>query len=266
MAREEVTFEEVAAAAAGLQNNGEPVTVEAVRNVLGDASPNVVYRQLALWRANQAPVKEAPPPELPADLLAGLAKWAQQYAQDAGAPSRESLAQSESDLEALRQAGEALETERDDLLDQIAALTLARDQAEARVAERDDTIERLNTELGDARQVAMDALVSKAKDQLAIDGKENQLVALRAQLERNVAAQATESDARLAAEMELVGATTARDKFSAEAKELRAQLDAARAERSALKTELDALRAKRPADAAEAYAAAAPRPAAARRP
>jgi uncharacterized coiled-coil DUF342 family protein len=45
--------------------------------------------------------------------------------------------------------------------------------------------------------------------------------------------------------MELVGATTARDKFAAEAKELRAQLDAARAERSAMRTELDALRAKR---------------------
>lgn len=250
MAREEVTFEEVAAAAAGLQKDGEPVTVEAVRDILGEASANVVYRHLALWRAHEAEVPEPPRPELPSELLDSLARWAQQYAQEAGAPARDTLTQSESDLEALRQAGEALESERDDLLEQIASLTIARDQAEAGVAERDATIERLNAELSDARQVAMDALVSKAKDQLAIDGKENQLVNLRAQLERQVASQASESDARLAAQMELVGATTARDKFSAEAKDLRAQLDAIRAERSTMKAELDALRAKRAGDTA----------------
>ena len=68
--------------------------------------------------------------------------------------------------------------------------------------------------------VAMDALVGKAKDQLAIEGKDNQIASLRTQLEKNVAAQATESDARLNAEMELIGATTARDSLAAEVKEL----------------------------------------------
>jgi hypothetical protein len=58
---------------------------------------------------------------------------------------------------------------------------------------------------------AMDALVGKAKDQLAIEGKDDQLANLRLQIERNVAALAAESDARLAAEMELIGAVTARN-------------------------------------------------------
>lgn len=126
-----------------------------------------------------------------------------------------------------------------------AALESARDQALAASSEHVEEIERLTAELRDARQVATEALVSKAKDQLAIDGKDRQLADLRAQMERNVATQALESDARLAAEMELVGATTARDNIANEMKTLRAQLDKPYAERSALRAELETLRAKK---------------------
>lgn len=210
MADREVTFDEVAKAAAGLHQDGNPVTVDAVRDLLDGASASTVYRHLIVWRANNVKPPEAPPANLPAGLLADLGKWARQYAEEAGAGARADLAQAESDLEALREAGERLEAERDDLVDTVA--------------ERDESIERLNAELRNAKQVAMDALVGKAKDQLAIEGKDNQITALRAQIERNVAAQAAESDARLAAEMELVGATTARDSLAAEVKELREQI------------------------------------------
>jgi len=224
MAREETTFDEVAAAAARLQKEGQSVTVDAVRAALGDASAGAVYRHLAAWRAKNEKPAEPPKAELPKALAADLAKWARQYADEAAAPARAAQAQLDADIEALRIAGEGLEAE---------------------LAERDETIERLNAELRNARQVAMDALVSKAKDQLAIDGKENQLTALRAEVERHMAAQAAESDARLQAEMELVGATTARDSFATEAKELRAQLDAARSERGKLRAELEALKGKK---------------------
>ena len=245
MASEEVTFDEVAAVAARLSNEGKPVTVEAVHEVLDDASPNAIYGHLAAWRAHNDKLPEPPKAELPQALLEELANWAKQFANDAAGPARDALVRAQEDLEALRAAGEELEADLDELQEQATSLSVARDQAEAGIAERDETIERLNAELRNARQVAMDALVSKAKDQLAIDGKESQLAALRAEIERHLAAQAAESDARLTAEMELVGATTARDNFAAEAKELRAQLDAARAERSAIRAELEALRAKR---------------------
>ncbi len=149
-------------------------------------------------------------PEMPEAVTAALGNWVQQVAEQTAGPVRDALARAESETGEL--------------------------QAE---------IERLNTELRDARKVAADALVSKAKDQLAIDGKDRQLADLRAQIERNVAAQATESDARLAAEMELVGAATARDNFEAELKTLRGQLDKSYAERSTLRAELDALRTKK---------------------
>lgn len=169
--------------------------------------------------------------EIPEAVAAALRGWVQQVAEQTAAPVRDALAEVEADAAALRETSAELEA--------------ARDQALAASSEHQAEIDRLTAELRDARQVATEALVSKAKDQLAIDGKDRQLADLRAQLERNVAAQATESDARLAAEMELVGATTARDNVEKEVKSLRAQLDKSYAERSALRAELESLRTKK---------------------
>ncbi|WP_091874203.1 hypothetical protein [Massilia yuzhufengensis] len=169
--------------------------------------------------------------DIPEAVAAALTGWVQQVAEQTAAPVREALAQLETDAAELRETGAQLEA--------------ARDQALAASSEHEAEIERLTVELRDARKLATEALVSKAKDQLAIDGKDRQLADLRSQLERNVTAQATESDARLAAEMELIGATTARDNFEAEVKTLRAQLDKSYAERSALRGELEALRTRK---------------------
>jgi hypothetical protein len=147
-------------------------------------------------------------------------------------------------MDDLLEAGARLEAERADLSTQLDNASAARAAAQAIADERNEEIERLNAELRNARQIAMDALVGKAKDQLAIDGKDAQLADLRGQLERSVAASSTQSDARLAAEMELIGATTARDSLAAEVKDLQAQLAAAKSDRGALRMELEALRKK----------------------
>lgn len=160
-----------------------------------------------------AAAAEAPPGAdllVPASITAALSGWARQLAEDTAAPLRGSLAQTEGELAALRQSNE---------------------QAQAALAERDASIERLTVELRHARDIASNALVGKAKDQLAIEGKDAQIAELRRQLERQLASSAGESDARLAAEMELVGAATARDNLAAEVAELRAQLDASRSVR-----------------------------------
>lgn len=228
MARQEVTFDEVAAAATGLQDDSEQVTIDAVREVLGKGTAHQIQPHLTVWRADYATPAEVPPPAVSPSLAAELGRWAEQFAEQAGAGARAALAQADNDLTSLRKASEELEAERD-----IALAT---------AAERGERVERLTVELRDARQVASDALVGKAKDHLAIEGKDSQLADLRHQLERNVAAVATESDKRLAAEMELVGAATARDNFAAEIKDLRAQLEAAIAERAALRAELEVRR------------------------
>jgi len=225
-----MNFEDVAAAAGKLQDGGTPVTIETVRDALGGGSASAISRHLADWRGVQEP-PEPPKAELPPNLVAELARWAQQFAEEAGSGTRAVLAQHEDELEALREAGDELESERDRLQHDVADLTSARDEALATLAERDEEIERLNAELRNARQVAMEALVGKAKDQLAIDGKDTQLAELRAQIEKSVTQTAALSDARLAAEMELVGATTARDSLEAENKDLRSKIEALRAKR-----------------------------------
>ena len=171
---------------------------------------------------------EAPRAQLPAALAADLNKWAEEYAHEAGAGTREALARTERELQEALAEG-----------DSAAA---ARDAAQAVADERSEEIERLTAELRNARQIAMDALVGKAKDQLAIEGKDAQLLDLRGQLERSVTASGAQSDARLAAEMELIGATTARDSLALEVKDLQAQLAAAKSDRGALRMEVDKLR------------------------
>jgi chromosome segregation ATPase len=223
-----MNFEDVAAAAGKLQDGGAPVTIDTVRDALGGGSASVISRHLAAWRAATTPPPAPPKAELPQDLVAGLARWAQQFAEEAGTGAREALALHEEELESLRAAGEDLEAERDRLHFDVAELTTARDEALAALADRDEEIDRLNAELRNAKQVAMEALVGKAKDQLAIEGKDAQLADLRSQIEKNVTATAALSDARLAAEMELVGAKTARDSLDAENKDLRGQIAALR--------------------------------------
>ena len=234
---QDITYDEVAAAAATLQNAGTPVTLDALAGELDGASPSAIGRHLRAWRAEHERPLDAAPVELPAALATELAKWARQHAEEAGAGPRAAMARLESDMDELIEAGARLEADLD-------SANSARYAAQAAADERSEEIERLNAELRNARQVAMDALVNKAKDQLAIDGKDAQLADLRTQLERSVAAQAAQSDARLAAEMELVGATTARDSLAAELKDVQAQLAQAKSDRGALRMELDALRKK----------------------
>lgn len=249
MAHLDVTLDDVIGAADTLQNDNQPVTIEAVRGLIGAGSPKTIHQHLATWRASHAKPVEPPRAEMPPELLAELSRWAQQYAQDAGAGMRDALARAESDMHALLEAGNELEAEleaeRDGLNAELSDARVAREQAQLILEERNEEIERLNAELRNARQIAADALVGKAKDQLAIDGKDAQLADLRQQLERNVAATASESDARLRAQMELVGVTTERDNLAAEVQELRTKLDASRTERGNLRAELEALRARK---------------------
>ncbi len=218
MSRQEVTPGQVAAAADNLQNDGKRVTIEAVCEMLDGASVNAVHKHLTAWRRAHAKPAETPKLDIPEPIATALGKWAQQLAEEAGVGVRDALAQSEEDLEVLLKSGEQFEAEREELLAQVARLG--------------EEIDQLSTELRDARRIATDALVGKAKDQLAIEGKDSQLADLRLQIERNVAAAAALSDARLNAEMELVGAVTARDNFAAEIKELRARLASRQTERA----------------------------------
>jgi chromosome segregation ATPase len=157
--------------------------------------------------------------EIPDAIATALGDWVRQMADEASAGPRAAQARSEEELQAAR----------DEL-----SVSAARDQAQALAAERNEEIEQLMAELRNARSIATDALVGKAKDQLAIEGKDAQPADLRAQIERNVAATAALSDARPGGRDGAGGAVTARDNYAAEIKELRARLATRMAARESL--------------------------------
>ena len=61
MARDGVTYEQVAQAADALVGSGQQPTIRAVREHLGRGSPNTVHRHLQAWRdARPVPIASAP--------------------------------------------------------------------------------------------------------------------------------------------------------------------------------------------------------------
>ena len=73
MARQGITFEQVAAVADALAGEGQQPTIRAVREKLGDTgSPNTIHKHLTAWRQAR-PVAAADAPELPHTLTAAIA-------------------------------------------------------------------------------------------------------------------------------------------------------------------------------------------------
>jgi len=72
MARDGITFEQVAAAADALVGQGKQPTIKAVREELGTGSPNTVHRHLTAWREAR-PQAVATASTLPVSLTAAIA-------------------------------------------------------------------------------------------------------------------------------------------------------------------------------------------------
>lgn len=225
---EEITYEQVVAAAQTLQDEGKPLSVGGLRAQLGPVSTLALHQHLTRWRAAQRPPEAAADTSLPPALAAALEDWVQERVEAVAQPLRADVAEAEADLASLLDLQEEGDAERLSQSERLTAQAEELERSRALLAEREAAIERLTMELRHARDIASEALVGKAKDQLAIQGKDAQIAELRRQLESQMAGAASESDARLAAEMELVGATTARDNLAAEVAGLRAQLDALR--------------------------------------
>jgi colicin import membrane protein len=126
MAREGITFEQVAAAADALVGEGVQPTIRAVRERLGTGSPNTIHRHLVAWREAR-PAATATAPELPAPLAAALANEIERAAAAARAEVEARLVQTQAEAADLSTAGESLEVERDELVEQVVALTTERD-------------------------------------------------------------------------------------------------------------------------------------------
>ncbi len=94
MAREGITFEQVAAAADALVGEGQQPTIRAIRERLGTGSPNTVQKHLTAWREAR-PVAAAAAPELPQALTAAIAAEIERAAAQARAEIEGRLVQAQ---------------------------------------------------------------------------------------------------------------------------------------------------------------------------
>ena len=136
MARQGITFEQVAAVADALAGEGQQPTIRAVRERLGDTgSPNTIHKHLAAWREAR-PVAAAAAPELPQALTAAIAAEIERAASRARGEIEGRLVQAQAEAAELAAAGEVLEGERDELAEQVAVLTTERDTLSGKAAQQ----------------------------------------------------------------------------------------------------------------------------------
>jgi colicin import membrane protein len=254
MGRIGITYDQVAAAADALLSENSAVTLKAVRDKLGTGGMGTIHKHLTAWQANR-PKPVAPAVVLPADITRELNAWVIQAATAARAEAEENLVQVQASAFELARAGEAIEAERDDLLEQISALTTERDQEQATAKARAAEIERLTNEIERERKLAGDAQIEAAQAKLKVEdqtGKVNDLKEVVQQLKSSLEEEAA---GRVKAEKEAAVLLSERDAARKETQAekeriqgLQAHLDTAHAENRQLRVDYE----KRLADSAEA--------------
>jgi colicin import membrane protein len=201
MARLGITFEQVAAAADAIIGEGSQPTIDAVRKRIGTGSPNTVHKHLTAWRAAR-PQATVAAPELPASLTAAIAAEIERAAASARAEVESKLVQSQAEAAELADAGESLETERDELLEQVAELTTERDTLAGKADQQAADIKAQTERIEREQQAAEAARVDLAKAQLKIESSAERLGEQTAEIERLRATLDLESKARIAAEQQ----------------------------------------------------------------
>ncbi len=199
MAREGISYEQVAAAADALVGAGQQPSIRNVREALGTGSPNTVHRHLTTWRQAR-PVAQGAAYELPADLVNSFGRELARGAAAARAEVESELVQAQQEAAELAATGEGLEVERDELAAQVVALTTERDTALATAAERGEEIARLVEQVQREQQAAEGARIELATARLKIESQVEQLGELRAAQEAAQKALADAQAGRQAAE------------------------------------------------------------------
>jgi len=240
MARDGITFEQVAATADALVGEGLQPAIRAVRERLGTGSPNTIHKHLVRWR-DARPVASATAPELPQALATAISTEIERAVAEARATVEARLVQTQTEAGDLAAAGEALEAERDALIGQVAALTTERDtlagKADQQAADLADQAQRIQRE----QQAAEAARVDLATARLKLEAQAERVDEQKAEIERLRA--------------ELNAARQASTAAKQEAAVLGARLDAA-SERVSRAEQRVALLEQQAAAAAQAHEAA----------
>lgn len=235
MGRPGITYEMVEAAADALHaERPGGATLTAVRARLGKGSSSTVHKFLKLWNENRSKTT-VPVVAIPEDVSKALSAWVLQASTGARADAEERSLQAQAAADELARAGEALEADHEQLLDDIAAVTTQRDQAQATADERAAEIHRLLVEVERERGLAGAAQVDAAQARLRAESQVEHLAEMRARIESLSASLDADRAARTAAEREAAVA-------AAQLASTRAELEAARGQAATLQQEVGSSR------------------------
>jgi colicin import membrane protein len=173
MARDGITFEQVAAAADGLMGAGQQPTIRGIRESLGTGSPNTVHKHLSAWRAAR-PQAVATVATLPASLTAAIAAEIERAAAQARAEIEARLVQAQAEAADLAGAGEVLEADQAALAEQVAALTSERDTLAGRTAQQAADIAAQVQQIGREQAAAEAARLEVATARVKIEQRAEQ--------------------------------------------------------------------------------------------
>lgn len=202
MTRAGIQFEQVAAVADALMGEGQPPTIRAVRERLGDTgSPNTIHKHLATWREAR-PVAVAAASVLPQALTAAIAAEIERAASQARGEIEGRLVQVQTEAAELAVSGEATEAERDALVEQVTALTTERDTLAGRAAQQAADLAEQARRIEREQQAAEAARVELATARLKIEAQAEARADQSAEIERLRAALEAESKGRIAAEQQ----------------------------------------------------------------
>lgn len=246
MPRNNITFEQVAAAADNLTHKGVNPTLRRIREHLGTGSLNIIQRHFTAWRSNRPATKRAPI-ELPQNLLSVLLTEIEQQTETAREEAERLVEEIHSDASTLAELGETLETRNEQLSNRLDAVEKALELATSR---RD----ALSTEGKALRDELKHEHLGRLESREQLAKTTQQAKMLAAQLEeeqkaRQNAERATKTAeaSRIKAERDRAVAEAQRDAALEQARERAEQLEAQRqalqAERTQQRKEVSDMRA-----------------------
>ncbi|MCK4120415.1 DNA-binding protein [Ralstonia nicotianae] len=211
MARQGISYEQVANVAEQLVADQLKPTLNAVRERLGSGSMNTIHRHLTAWQGHQKPAQRKMS-EPNTRLLTALGTEMSRVAEEAAADAEAALAQAMSELAVLAATGEALEAERDELMQQLQQIATERDTLAGKATEQATEIARLQEEVERERNDHAGIRRNLAQAELrleAVPRLELELAELRAHIVVEQAGRAAADKAEAVADAKRVAAEAA---------------------------------------------------------
>ncbi len=170
MAREGISYDHVAKVADELVGEAQQPTIRLIRERLGTGSPNTIHRHLTVWREARPQITTATA-ELPASLATQIAAEISRAAAQARAEIEGRLIQTQAEAAELATTGEALEVERDTLLEHITSLTRERDTLAGKAAQQAADLIEQASRLDREQQATEAARIELATARLKIEAQ-----------------------------------------------------------------------------------------------